>query len=410
MATLNTNQSQLANVQRQRNLADALTQQAISAQPIVSPFQGLAKLAQALVANQVRKSADETESSAEKRRVKALQDALAPVTESAIAPDRPVAMESLEGEPTLGSLPGRRFTRTRPKNPQERLTALAGTNPELAESIVGQVTLQDTLFNSGLLPGQINPRDTRSTLEKEFTFAKRDGGFTGTLEDFIKLKRSGGITINTGEKLPNGFRWVDESDHSKGVVPITGGPADPTVLQSPEAAAKQQLLATALSSSEEFQKFIVNEDGSINRTNIFNAMLATPFTEGRQANVFLLDSIEAKLRAESGAAVPETEVKRAGRRFRPSPLDNDATVRTKVELLGDFLEGAFNRTQAGEFDVDGTLKNLEAAAEARLRNLGVQGFDTTQVEGWELLSPQQQDQLADYVMGEIAKGNNPLER
>jgi hypothetical protein len=132
-------------------------------------------------------------------------------------------------------------------------------------------------------------------------------------------------------------------------------------------------------------------------------MLNTPFTEGREANTYLLDSIEAKLRAESGAAVPETEVSRAGKRFRPSPLDSDKGVKIKADLLADFLEGAFNKTQRdGRFDLDGTLKNVEAAAAARLNDVGT--IDTSKIDGFDAQSPEDQKRILEHLQQKQLNG------
>lgn len=38
-------------------------------------------------------------------------------------------------------------------------------------------------------------------------------------------------TINTGGNLPANYRWINPDDHSQGVTPIEGGPADPSVKQ-----------------------------------------------------------------------------------------------------------------------------------------------------------------------------------
>ena len=101
-------------------------------------------------------------------------------------------------------------------------------------------------------------------------------------------------------------------------------------------------------------------------------MVGTPFTEGRTANVLLKDATEAKLRAESGAAVPDSEVKRAAERFRPDIIDSRETIKVKVDLLGDFLEGVFDKVQRdGRFiDVGRTIDALEAAAGRRLKRIG----------------------------------------
>ena len=52
---------------------------------------------------------------------------------------------------------------------------------------------------------------------------------------------------------------------------------------------------------------------------------------------YYFNSINAKLRAESGAAVPETEVDRGIKTFMPNAFDNNRTAQEKVRRLHEFL-------------------------------------------------------------------------
>lgn len=251
------------------------------------------------------------------------------------------------------------------------------------------------------------PKDTRPNMQKEYEFAKTQG-YEGSFEDFINLRKASGTTVNVGGedarfgKLPAGFRWKDPDNKALGVEPIPGGNKD---TMSPEAAAKVQLLETALSSAEDFRGYIVNQDGSVNRGNILTLYGNIPFTRGREANVFLLDSIEAKLRAESGAAVPETEVARAGRRFKPHPFDKNSTVKIKSDLLIAFLQGAFNKAQRdGRFDVAGTIDAVEREAEKRLESIEGPVIDTSKIDGFDQKTPEEQQEIIEYLTS-VSLGN-----
>jgi len=162
------------------------------------------------------------------------------------------------------------------------------------------------------------------------------------------------------ENLPVGFRWVKgkEGEESE---PIPG--AGKRKLSVTEAA-KLQLVQGAIDSMPVLDGFLYerNEDGSIDygtvdRTNILNMAVpfgGTPFSEGRSANALIKDAIEAKLRPESGAAVPETEVVRANERFRPSILDSDETIALKRKLLNNFLTSTIQFVDPmGQFTRDG---------------------------------------------------------
>ena len=109
-------------------------------------------------------------------------------------------------------------------------------------------------------------------------------------------------------------------------------------------------------------------------------------------------SIEAKLRAESGAAVPETEVTRAGKRFKPHPFDLDSTVKIKSELLTDFLEGAFNKAQRdGRFDVALTIDAIEQEAQKRFKPIQNNAIDTSKIDGFDQMNPEEQKEIIDYL-------------
>ena len=235
-------------------------------------------------------------------------------------------------------------------------------NISLAQAL-GQLPVDNPVANA--ISGQMIqqhfavPKDIRTTAQKEYDAAVKQG-FSGTFLDYKKAVAKAGrssVVVNSA-KPPSGFRYTEDG---QSLEPIPGGPGDTL---SPTEAAKVQLVESAMASHQEFQKFIVNEDGAINRINIGNMNVRMPFTDGRSANVLLLDSIEAKLRAESGAAVPKTEVDRAGKRFRPSLLDNDETIMIKMRLMDDFLNGAFNKmNRDGRFDVIATIDAVESAAD-----------------------------------------------
>lgn len=117
-------------------------------------------------------------------------------------------------------------------------------------------------------------------------------------------------------------------------------------------AAKAELLNQGISDIEEF-KGIIMPNGKVDREIVLGlstpGLAGVPGTDSRIAYSLIYNSIEAKLRAESGAAVPEEEVKRMAARFIPSPLDNDETIKSKIRRMEAFLRGSFGRIKnAGE--------------------------------------------------------------
>lgn len=190
----------------------------------------------------------------------------------------------------------------------------------------------------------------------------------------VRENKAASTTVNVGQKAPPGYRWKDNET----LEAIPGGPA---AKLSPEQAAKLQLLETGQKSMEDFKDMLFKPDGSVDYPLIATMWTRMPWTRGRTAYTLVYDSVEAKLRAESGAAVPETEVSRMAKRFVPSPFDNEQTIAKKVEMLSNFLGDAAISTREGrrpspqnsvpvfggmtESQIDAEIKQLE-------RELGLQ--------------------------------------
>jgi len=111
--------------------------------------------------------------------------------------------------------------------------------------------------------------------------------------------------------------------------------------KSPEQAAKIALLTSGLGDLAESRKIILDESDpkniKVNSSSILAMQTRFPGTEGRRAAALFLNAIEAKLRAESGAAVPDTEVTRIAIRFFPSVLNNDEQNIENFNRLDEFL-------------------------------------------------------------------------
>lgn len=85
-------------------------------------------------------------------------------------------------------------------------------------------------------------------------------------------------------------------------------------------------------------------DGKADRLVLANASIGTPGTKGRMLKQQMNDAIDAVIRARTGAAAPETEMKRLLDQFMPSALDNDNTARDKLKRLEQFLTGTIEAT------------------------------------------------------------------
>ena len=163
-------------------------------------------------------------------------------------------------------------------------------------------------------------------------------------------KRSGVIFPSTGYgmkpipkgsvdprgKLPTGYQWSPDGTMAQ---PIPG-----TNEKTAGDSAKIAMLSQGLTDLETAEGLIYNPDGTINRKNLammegagLVGMSGVPMTESRQLYSLIYNAIEGKLRAESGAAVPDSEVTRMAKRFIPSSLDDEATVRSKLDRLKGFM-------------------------------------------------------------------------
>lgn len=128
---------------------------------------------------------------------------------------------------------------------------------------------------------------------------------------------------------------------------VGGGVAPKPSAMSPEAAGKAQMIEQGITYMPTLRQELFDKDGSVNRTNVANLVTGTPGTRGRELRTLLLDAVEAKLRAESGAAVPEPEVKRAAKRFIPNPMDSANNVKIKLDNLEAYLKGTAAKINKG---------------------------------------------------------------
>ena len=157
-----------------------------------------------------------------------------------------------------------------------------------------------------------------------------------TPEEEAQKIRTGTAIAKAGVKPPAGFEWGEGGQ----LRAIPGGPAE---RQNPQQAAMTQLLADGIKNVGLVRSSLVKPDGTVDRGQLATMSANFPFTQGRLERSRIYDAVEAKLRAESGAAVPETEVKRIAQRFIPLILDSDAQVVDKLNRLEQFLSGSLGR-------------------------------------------------------------------
>lgn len=161
---------------------------------------------------------------------------------------------------------------------------------------------------------------------------KGDFARANNIAKFSKIETSNTKQNTRPQIAPSGYRFTEDNN----LEAIAGGPA---VKQSAEGAGKIALIKQGLNDIEDFEKLLKDENNSFNRFKI--AGLRTYGRVGaRDEYSKLFNALNARLRLESGAAVPESEVKRAFETFAPNPLDSDETINSKITRLKQFFESA----------------------------------------------------------------------
>lgn len=155
-------------------------------------------------------------------------------------------------------------------------------------------------------------------------------GLQKTKAEIGKLNKETANVGNTQDKAPAGYRYVQDGS----LEAIPGGPAGKL---SAESAGKVALIKQGEQDVNRFKSLITNSDGSFNRKKL--AAMDVPFgvAGSREEKSTLFNAVNARLRLESGAAVPESEVKRAMSTFAPRALDSDNTINSKLNRMNEFF-------------------------------------------------------------------------
>lgn len=154
----------------------------------------------------------------------------------------------------------------------------------------------------------------------------QQGQITPYQREYLDIQRERNNLDRSGVgKPPTGYQFKEDGT----LTPIPGGPAEKL---SPEAAAKSAQVDNAKANIPKIRELLADKypgpiDFALNRGDV---------GEGKR---LVKSSIEAYLRATSGAAVPEQEVERAAELYLPNPTDTQETRARKVDQLERFLSG-----------------------------------------------------------------------
>jgi hypothetical protein len=176
---------------------------------------------------------------------------------------------------------------------------------------------------------------------QEYNFARQQG-FKGTFEDWKKLNKQEGVTVNYGAPMAaldaQGnpvFIQPSKTGGAPAVIPgFTPEGKPPTEAQAKSGAFGSQM-QTASNEFERLQK--EGFDPTSVGAQVSTALAGTPFTgladpKAQQANQAQQQWAEAYLRFKTGAAATESEVKRNQRTFFPQIGDSPEVIAQKARM------------------------------------------------------------------------------
>jgi hypothetical protein len=107
---------------------------------------------------------------------------------------------------------------------------------------------------------------------------------------------------------------------------------------TPEQSVRFGQMVTGLEGIQHYRREVQLKDGGFDRAKLFTQSIRLPYSDGRTVDTIILEAGEGKIRLESGAAVPDTEIARLAKRAIPLFADSDATIETKLRQLERFYQ------------------------------------------------------------------------
>ena len=162
--------------------------------------------------------------------------------------------------------------------------------------------------------------------------------------------------------------------HRSGAAKTTVNVGGPLKAMSPEAGGRLSMLNQGAGHILEAEKMLF-PGGKFSRLTAAGAKLNVPGGTSQKAQMAISNAINAKLRAETGAAATPSEMENMLSRFQPDPLrDTDDSARKKMRDLWSFLdEAAFYLDPEGtytkkfkEHRKKSSIKDLKSFSDAEL--------------------------------------------
>lgn len=135
-----------------------------------------------------------------------------------------------------------------------------------------------------------------------------------------------------------------------GVGPVSGGiktkPAQP---QQVTTSQQISMMQSGLEALKKIKDSIFDPNtGKINRTNLANAMVKTPRTEGKRVGDLIGAALNAIRLASTGAAFSQEELNQLKAQYIPSYLAKDEQVYDQWDMLGKFVSGMLQQLDPNE--------------------------------------------------------------
>lgn len=261
----------------------------------------------------------------------------------------------------LGKLNETRKTEAEKKRTIDYLTK---AHPDLAQAIDMGLPVGDAW---GEALKRDRGEDSKPTDDmREYTIAKSQG-FEGSFMDYmIKMKEAGRnqIDINTGEKLPTGFRWINPDQKEMGVEPIPGGPGE----QIPgELAARVGVADSFLAQLPGIKARVKKGEvtGPIDR-----GLAGAGYGNSGELFRQIETGADVLQRFLTGAGMPASEAAEYARRYKPTYADTSESMLSKLDQLERELRSAKEmamRGRGGVVSPDGGDGWTEVSPGVRIR-------------------------------------------
>ena len=229
---------------------------------------------------------------------------------------------------------------------QERqLNATIGQN-EVSNDLANRQFEIDAQYKEALMAAQEfsrdpkNPDNLKKLIDIQKSIKDLEAPLSAEGKQAYDIKNNPDLNIAgqvSAGKAPNGYRFSDPTDPNSPLEPIPGGPA--TKL-SPQQAAFQGALTSALGDLKIIKDTLFEGDGTLNRSALFFRHI--PYTEGRRADQAMSRALLAKLRLESGAKIGEDELKQYQEIFRIDMGDTYQQAQDKMINFESFLKNTSN--------------------------------------------------------------------